>query len=446
MDRKTAKELVSAHFQSYLERKGIQVNKRFLCLNPEHFDHTPSMVYSSRRNKCHCFACGVDVDIFDVIGWDYNTSDFNAELEIGCDLFGISLTEAPSQKQKEILKEGIKQSQKNQRREPFTEEELERFHAVYCAMQSVSPLSEHDWEYLRKTRHLTDNRIKKDYFRLVTNKTGREHVIRKIRKITGLTDAELATVPGFFIDKYTGTLDYVGDSIHKVDPNGIGILIRNVDGLAVGIQIRRDTKQKGNRYVWFSSSFMKDGRSPGAAKDILIPKYPKTCLCMTEGRFKSEILAEEGNITISLQGVSSWKGVENDIKILQERYDLTSLYLFFDSDILGNRQLFLAIRDMVNMLQKEIHGLQIRVALWPIASGKGIDDCIAAGNRNKVQFLPVSTFMADCETIFQKVLDANDFKGHKLNKLPSEKQRQLKTSLQEQEEAWFFHTKEAKAV
>ena len=167
---------------------------------------------------------------------------------------------------------------------------------------------------------------------------------------------------------------------------------------------------------------------------------------MTEGRFKSEILAEEGNITISLQGVSSWKGVENDIKILQERYDLTSLYLFFDSDILGNRQLFLAIRDMVNMLQKEIHGLQIRVALWPIASGKGIDDCIAAGNRNKVQFLPVSTFMADCETIFQKVLDANDFKGHKLNKLPAEKQRQLKTSLQEQEEAWFFHTKEAKAV
>lgn len=167
---------------------------------------------------------------------------------------------------------------------------------------------------------------------------------------------------------------------------------------------------------------------------------------MTEGRFKSEILAAEGNITISLQGVSSWKGVENDIKILQERYDLTSLYLFFDSDILGNRQLFLSIRDMVNMLQKEIHGLQIRVALWPIASGKGIDDCIVTGNRDKVQFLPVHTFLMDYETIFQQVLSTSDFNGHKLNKLPVEKQRQLKALLQEQEETWFFHTKEAKAV
>lgn len=34
----------------------------------------------------------------------------------------------------------------------------------------------------------------------------------------------------------------------------------------------------------------------------MIPDNPKKCLCITEGRFKSEMLAANGNMVISIQG------------------------------------------------------------------------------------------------------------------------------------------------
>ena len=53
----------------YLEKQlGININKPFNCLNPEHNDRTPSMSYDAKRNKVHCFSCGVDWDIFDLVG------------------------------------------------------------------------------------------------------------------------------------------------------------------------------------------------------------------------------------------------------------------------------------------------------------------------------------------------------------------------------------------
>lgn len=53
----------------YLEKQlDININKPFNCLNPEHNDRTPSMSYDAKRNKVHCFSCGVDWDIFDLVG------------------------------------------------------------------------------------------------------------------------------------------------------------------------------------------------------------------------------------------------------------------------------------------------------------------------------------------------------------------------------------------
>ena len=59
----------------------IDINKPFICLNPEHPDHSPSMNYDKNRNKIHCFACGVDWDIFDLVGALYGISDTKAVFE-----------------------------------------------------------------------------------------------------------------------------------------------------------------------------------------------------------------------------------------------------------------------------------------------------------------------------------------------------------------------------
>lgn len=53
--------------KDYLHTLGINPARRFRCLNPEHTDTHPSMGFDARRNKVHCFACGADYDLFDVI-------------------------------------------------------------------------------------------------------------------------------------------------------------------------------------------------------------------------------------------------------------------------------------------------------------------------------------------------------------------------------------------
>lgn len=55
------------HLKDYLHERGINPAKRFRCLNPAHLDRNPSMGYDRRRDKVHCFACGADYDLFDLL-------------------------------------------------------------------------------------------------------------------------------------------------------------------------------------------------------------------------------------------------------------------------------------------------------------------------------------------------------------------------------------------
>lgn len=67
MNPEEAKESAKSHLLDYLNAKGINTSTNFSCLNPAHEDKHPSMSFDSRRNRCHCFSCGVDYDIFDVV-------------------------------------------------------------------------------------------------------------------------------------------------------------------------------------------------------------------------------------------------------------------------------------------------------------------------------------------------------------------------------------------
>lgn len=58
----------------YLYDRGINPAKRFRCLNPAHFDRNPSMGYDEKRFKVHCFACGADYDLFDLLAIDEGLS------------------------------------------------------------------------------------------------------------------------------------------------------------------------------------------------------------------------------------------------------------------------------------------------------------------------------------------------------------------------------------
>ena len=74
MNPEEAKENAKSHLLDYLNAKGINTSINFSCLNPAHEDKHPSMSFDSRRNRCHCFSCGVDYDIFDVVAIDTGLS------------------------------------------------------------------------------------------------------------------------------------------------------------------------------------------------------------------------------------------------------------------------------------------------------------------------------------------------------------------------------------
>lgn len=79
-----SKKLVSL---TYLSEKGIDVKKNFRCLNPMHEDKHPSMSYDTNRNRVHCFSCGSDYDMFDIIGIEYNLNDNKEIFKKAFDLY-----------------------------------------------------------------------------------------------------------------------------------------------------------------------------------------------------------------------------------------------------------------------------------------------------------------------------------------------------------------------
>lgn len=69
-------------FKSYLPQYLMayhnveNLKNRFHCLNPNHTDNNPSMSYYPKLNKCHCFSCGINYDIYDLIELDYGLKNF----------------------------------------------------------------------------------------------------------------------------------------------------------------------------------------------------------------------------------------------------------------------------------------------------------------------------------------------------------------------------------
>ena len=71
------KQLLLSKLPDYLKSKGINVNSNFFCLNPSDTDHIPSMSYNGSNFTVKCFNCNAVYNIFDLIGIDYNISDFS---------------------------------------------------------------------------------------------------------------------------------------------------------------------------------------------------------------------------------------------------------------------------------------------------------------------------------------------------------------------------------
>ena len=93
MNREQARDMARARLEEYLQQKGLNTRKPFICLNPEHGDRSPSMSFDKRRSRVHCFSCGASYDIFDLVGLDYGLSDQREIFDKTYQLLGITVEE-----------------------------------------------------------------------------------------------------------------------------------------------------------------------------------------------------------------------------------------------------------------------------------------------------------------------------------------------------------------
>ena len=90
MDREKARIKLRECLEFYLIDKGINPKRPFICFNPDHDDHNPSMSFDRLRNRVHCFSCGVSYDVIDLIALDRNCTISEA-FRFGYKLFGINV-------------------------------------------------------------------------------------------------------------------------------------------------------------------------------------------------------------------------------------------------------------------------------------------------------------------------------------------------------------------
>lgn len=97
MNNEEAVEYLKGCLEDYLESELCieDTKKSFHCFNPEHDDSNPSMSFDPKRNKVHCFSCGVDWDIFDVVQATEELPEgkdgFKDALNLLCDMYNIGI-------------------------------------------------------------------------------------------------------------------------------------------------------------------------------------------------------------------------------------------------------------------------------------------------------------------------------------------------------------------
>ena len=389
----------------------VQKGRHYMGLCPFHPDnHIGSFIVTPDKNIWQCFAEGIGGNSIKFEMMYYHLTYVQAAFKLAREYHIITeqeYKEFGNRRYDQDTIEVIRNKIEEPKKESFRRASDDTISLVYGIIPEICKLSENHKEHLLKERQLKNT---DDYFTVPTRRmdlpgrilnTAYDRIeaevendasipdrlkLNEIEKRWNVIEDELPYVPGFFWNNQYGKIDFVS---YK----GIGILCRDADGKAVGIQIRRDTVKEGEqRYVWFSSTFaQKDGSgsSSGSPGGYIPGNNPKASICITEGRFKAEKIAEKGNDCIYVSGVSTWKSVLPILKKIRKGRD--KVFLMFDSDMMGN----VAVHQQLVAFEKELtenYHFQTRLIVWGIEDGKGFDDLVIKKGERYYQSMKVLSY------------------------------------------------------
>ena len=183
MDRKQAEREVKSRLKEYLRSIGINPDKQFRCLNPEHPDKKPSMGIMKGRDglpRCHCLSCNVTYSTFDVIGLQYGLTETKDIFKKGYELFHIEIdgnqkTAGSKRKEAAVMpkQEAVNQNtQSTIHNKPYILDLTEEAEAAHAdLMKNVPALS-----YITNTRGIEASLI--DEYKLGYDAEGYNHFMR----------------------------------------------------------------------------------------------------------------------------------------------------------------------------------------------------------------------------------------------------------------------------
>ena len=276
-------------------------------------------------------------------------------------------------------------------------------------------MKKEDKDYLLKTRDISTDRVNKDYFTMpYCSSDFMNKLILKLEE-KGLSEKDLLGIPGFYLSKE-------GKVLFK-SYRGIGIRIKNGSQSRIQIRLRKPFLNKSNkyqRYIWFSSQHDYKGCGSGSPVDILYPSISKEdmkrIVFLTEGKFKSEMINKHfDSISLSIQGITSWQNkIKPQIQYVQKDANIKGIFICYDADMSSNLQVYYQCKEMVKHELDMFHKKNIFIVTWDASLGKGIDDLINNGHKDKVKKIEFYKY----EKIYDKFLNSfpkND-KGEILNK------------------------------
>ena len=284
---------------------------------------------------------------------------------------------------------------------------------VYKIFMKFCPLSNKHKEYLHNNRKMDDETIKKYGFFTMPKRAILKGFLVEIEKEFGSQEV-LGTIPGFF--KRDGEKSFTF-SFSK-ESSGIGIPITDYLDRVVGIQIRKDFMKEADysRYTWFSSAFamsslnkknLECGTSSGSPIAVCYPDNLKSsAIFITEGKFKAiEIAKNFNSIAISVQGVGTWKNVSEVIEKISERIEITpkNIYPAFDADMASNISVYMQLKAMTDNILSKFR-VSINYVNWDISLGKGIDDMLLDGHKDKIKLISKETYDYSYQNYLDRII------------------------------------------
>src|SRR5439155_15208971 len=198
---------------------------------------------------------------------------------------------------------------------------------------------------------------------------GRSAIARHLLE-AGFDRELLLAVPGFHLEE-----PGIGEAwLSFGGPPGLVVPVRDVTGRVVALKVRRDIPGEDEARYCYISSAAHGGPGPGAPVHVPAWLGGTDVVRITEGELKAHVATRlSGTLTISVPGVSAWRGA---LPVLQHLGPQRAL-LAFDVDAATNPHVARATKATERALADA--GFDLAVETWNPARAKGIDDALAAG-------------------------------------------------------------------